>query len=498
MKGKKRTKKLIAGLFLIFALAFMIVPVKKVQASDGWGTCGDKITWYYHDNSGWLEIKGTGEMTSVQWETYKKKIKKVTISSGVTSVSKKAFYDCKNMTSVTLPKSIKTIGDHAFDASGIKAVNLPEGLTYIGSYCFAGCDALTSVKIPNSITELRSGTFWSCDNLQTVTLSNNLQSIGYECFSFSGLKSIKFPASLRSIGAHAFWSTKLSSVVIPSTVTEVKELAFWNCKRLYYAEFNAKCESMATFSGTPQLKAVKFGEGVTKIDKETFGGYEERPVHIYITSARTEIPYRLQIRGYYIYATKGSKAWEYCGETEEATFVDIKSTKGIQAWKTAIKSTQTCKVNFISSGKSVSTQTVFYGSKASKPNALKKKGYIFAGWYNGNKKYNFNAQVKSNITLKAKWTKVTVEKTAITSLRNSSGGKVVVKYKKISGSRYEIQYSYSSAFKQKSILATNQISYGFWGQNNRNVYVRVRAYKFDSAGNKVYGAFSSTKKIKIK
>ncbi len=51
-----------------------------------------------------------------------------------------------------------------------------------------------------------------------------------------------------------------------------------------------------------------------------------------------------------------------------------------------------------------SDQTVKYGSSAAEPAPPEKTGYVFAGWYNGSKKYDFNAAVTGAVTLKAKWT----------------------------------------------------------------------------------------------
>lgn len=498
MKNEKKIQKLSAVLFLMIALAFLVLPARPVHASDGWGTCGDKITWYYHDNSGWLEIKGTGEMTSVPWKSYKGQVKKVTISSGITSVSDYAFYECRNLTSVTLPKSIKTLGKSAFVFTGIRTVNLPEGLTHMGSGCFNFCSALTTVKIPNSIKVLENYTFSNCENLKTVTLSNNLQSIGERCFKGCGVTSIKFPASLRSIGTDAFSGTDLFSVVVPSTVTTVYPQVFMGCHNLRYAEFYAKCGMEAwLFSGT-NLEVIKIGAGVPYINATALGS-SDRKTHIYITSSTTKMLAELWLRNYYIYAKKGSVAWQYCGKISNATFVDIESSKGLQSWRAAVGRMKTYKVSFVSSGKTISTNTVYYDDKIKEPKAPKKKGYLFAGWYNGSKKYNFNTKIRSNLTLKAKWTKVTVGKAVIKRLSNPLSGRVDVELNDLKWNKgYEVQYSYSSNFKNKHTVSKSMKYVVFYGTKNKTVYIRARAYKFDSVGNKIYGAFSSTKKIKIK
>ena len=508
MKGKKRTKKLIAGLFLIFALAFMIVPVKKVQASDGWGTCGSNITWYYHSNSNWLEIKGTGAMPDScrkAWGSYSEVVKKVTISSGITSVGPSAFSSFKNLSSVTLPKSIKTIGSFAFYYGGMKTINLPEGLVSIGTEAFFS-SKLTSVKIPNTTTYLGKSAFESSNDLKTLTLGSRVETIDSGCFKRTGVTAVKFPASVRTINWNAFAFTNVTSVLIPETVTYMGQGVFTCCGNLRYAEFRAGCEVPAyTFTGG-NLTTVKFGPKVRYINGNVVdyvSPLSNRTLHFYISSSQTEISWEMHIyRDYYIYATKGSKAWEYCGKYEKANFVDRNSSRGTKAWNSAVAKTKTYKVAFSSSGKTISTSIVSTGGKVSAPKKdPTKKGYTFGGWYNGSKKYNFNSPVKANLTLKAKWIKVVVGKEQITSISNPYQNRVIVNYKKITGSipiRYEVQYSYSSNFKNAYKRSSNLLYAIFYGKRNKTVYVRVRAFRNDSTGNKVYGAFSSVKKIKIR
>lgn len=83
------------------------------------GTCGDNLTWNL-DMEGTLSIEGTGAMESDNihlygpWYRYRDWIKEIKIADGVTSVYATAFYDCKNVASVTIPRSVTEIGDKAF------------------------------------------------------------------------------------------------------------------------------------------------------------------------------------------------------------------------------------------------------------------------------------------------------------------------------------------------------------------------------------------------
>ena len=86
----------------------------------------------------------------------------------VTSIGHWAFYDCRSLTSITIPNSVTSIGDMAFrGCSNLTSINISEGVTSIGFYAFSGCYKLTSITIPNSITFLDYGAFNYCENLST-------------------------------------------------------------------------------------------------------------------------------------------------------------------------------------------------------------------------------------------------------------------------------------------------------------------------------------------
>ena len=100
----------------------------------------------------------------------------------------------------------------------------------------------------------------------------------------------------------------------------------------------------------------------------------------------------------------------------------------------------------------------------------------------------------------AKWTKVKVAKASLTSAKNSKSKQILLKYKKVSGAiGYEISYSTDKKFK-KAVTKKNtaKTSYTISKLKKGKIYyVRIRAYKMDSTGKKVYGKYSSVKKVKV-
>ena len=150
-----------------------------------------------------------------------------------------------------------------------------------------------------------------------------------------------------------------------------------------------------------------------------------------------------------------------------------------------------------------SNPSTYYGKKVTLKNPSR-KGYAFAGWYTDakfkKKITSISSSAKSEYVLYAKWTKVKVAKASLTSAKNSKSKQILLKYKKVSGAKgYEISYSTDKKFK-KVVTKKNtaKTSYTISKLKKGKIYyVRIRAYKMDSTGKKVYGKYSSMKKVKV-
>lgn len=220
----------------------------------------------------------------------------------VTGITDHAFYDCAELTSVTIPKTVKYIGEQAFfQCSMMTSVALPDNLKTIGKEAFYGCSGLTSISVPKAVTSISEGAFWTCGNLSTImvdegngvydsrnscnaiieTATNTLISgcmntvipddvtaIGNYAFTnCTGLTSISFPKGLRSIGKYSFcFCEGLTSIVIPDNVTTIGNSAFREC----YG-----------------LKSYVLGSGIQRIDNGAFDVNQPRNMLIRATTPPT-------------------------------------------------------------------------------------------------------------------------------------------------------------------------------------------------------------------
>ena len=212
-----------------------------------------------------------------------RKAGRYTVPEGILAIGNYAFADTK-ITSVTLPDSLKSIGENAFDyCTKLTSVTLPEGLVSIGNEAFYNCEHLTSVTLPDSLLAIGDNPFevspvrislsssharfelldnvlfdkvekklisypygdkakkytvpagvltignnaFSFSNLTSVTLPEGLKNIGAFSFSFSDLASATLSEGLESIDIHAFaYCDNLTSVNIPASVTFIEISAF--------------------------------------------------------------------------------------------------------------------------------------------------------------------------------------------------------------------------------------------------------------------------------
>ncbi len=113
-----------------------------------------------------------------------------------TSIGAYAFYNSKNITSVTIPDTTVTIGNYAFyNCSAITDMSLGNSVKTIGAYAFYSCSSIETVEIPNSTTSIGERAFYGCSSLKDLTIGEGVTSIGtYAFYNCSSVESIEFNA----------------------------------------------------------------------------------------------------------------------------------------------------------------------------------------------------------------------------------------------------------------------------------------------------------------
>jgi len=112
------------------------------------------------------------------------------VPEGVEVIESAAFNDCKNLKSITLPKSITTIKGEAFAFCFLlEKIVIPEGVEVIGERAFYGCFNLKSITLPKSITTISSEAFGRCSSLEEIIIPESVTKIVFE-------KNIWFPVTL--------------------------------------------------------------------------------------------------------------------------------------------------------------------------------------------------------------------------------------------------------------------------------------------------------------
>lgn len=185
---------------------------------------------------------------------YVAKIKNVyfTEDSQVEEIGAHAFHDVVTLKSISLPKSIKSIGEYAFYKTSITEITLPESLTYIGNDAFA-FSSLVNVRVNDKLSYIGDRAF-AYTYLEGLDLSKtSIEVIEDECFAYSSLNlGINFPNTLKDIGERAFINSKMKDLIVPDNVEIIRGKAFSgsSLERVYLGTSLKQIDNYAFYNTT--------------------------------------------------------------------------------------------------------------------------------------------------------------------------------------------------------------------------------------------------------
>lgn len=305
---------------------------------------------------------------------------------------------------------VTTIGNAAFRDSSVTSVTIPASVTEIGANAFAGCTNLTSVTYGGDWSNLtiQSGNPAVEDAanapLFDFKFTPDNTAVIVTNYKYNGAAAdVTIPSRYQgkpvtTIGHAAFFNSAVTSVTIPDSVTSISDEAFINCPKLTNISIpnSVTYIGFSAFSSCTSLKSITLPSSLSFISGALFLGCSQLTT-IHIPVSVTSI---------------GNNAFADCPSLMTVTYPGSKTqwddiTKGRNS--DVLENHLICamlEATFTADGESISTQTIDRGGKFTEPAAPSKENHTFAGWYNGDEKFDFDADTTNApnvLELVAKW-----------------------------------------------------------------------------------------------
>lgn len=199
------------------------------------GNLGVEILYKVDRLADVTHLRVSGPINDADWGNIRNltKIQEIDLSKAITtSMPASTFSGRSSLQSITLPETLTTIGDYAFQSSALESIYIPASVNNIGQYAFSESKISTVIfDEDNMLSSLGKYAFYKCANLKKVQFSENSKFTSINEYSFyqcSLLSDIKLPESVKSIDSNAFYETSsLTSIELPSNLSYTGSYAFY-------------------------------------------------------------------------------------------------------------------------------------------------------------------------------------------------------------------------------------------------------------------------------
>ena len=244
---KRKTGKQIAlivmSLCLILNLFLPMAAAKTLPLSGG--NTNGAAAWTFDPQTKTMTYSGSGKVDYCEVKKWWNQTEHVIIEEGISEIAQHAFGGdeasdypeyYKNLKDVSLPSTLKKIGDYAFEnCQYLTHIELNEGLEYIGDSAFDGTN-LAEVEIPRSVKKIGESAFenWLSPSLTKVILHDGLPEIGKDAFAFQRIKICEIPDSVNKIGSSVFLRcVKLQKIRLSQDLSVLETEMFYKCRNLH-------------------------------------------------------------------------------------------------------------------------------------------------------------------------------------------------------------------------------------------------------------------------
>lgn len=215
----------------------------------------------------------------------------ITLPSSVTTVGIGAFYNCSNLKSVELLGAV-TVKESAFaECTSLKRVSFADSLRTLESYAFENCSSIEEITLPEGLEKIEFGAFEGCSSIKSMTLAfvgesktNPYYGFGYifGSLGYDSNDAYKIPANIEEvtvlggkIASDAFRNyTGIKEISIKSGVESVGDSAFYSCSSLKTVNIESGIKSIGDFAffNCMALREISVPDSVESIGSGAFAG----------------------------------------------------------------------------------------------------------------------------------------------------------------------------------------------------------------------------------